>query len=169
MATLTTVASARTGARWDRWLVIAVFATMAVIVGLSFLMADRVASGHAHFHALFGLIGAVPAGILASRPQPARSRQIAIVGLELLAITQLVEAVGAWGFAPDNETVTGSIKAVHDLGLAVAPLGLLGAVGGVAVAVAVALRAQGRSVVAIAAGVGIAALGLVVVAKLIGV
>jgi hypothetical protein len=157
-----------TGARWDRWLVIVVFATMAVILGLSFLMADRVASDHAYFHAMFALIGAVPAGILATRPHPARWRQVAIVGLELLAITQLVEAVGAWGFAPDNDTVTGPIKGLHDVGLAISPLGLLGAVVGVAVAVALALRAQGRSMVAVAAGGGTAVVGLVVVAKLIG-
>ena len=154
--------------RWDRWLAVGVFAAMAAITVLSFLMADRVASGHAYFHVLFGLIGAVPAGILAARPEPARWRSIAIVGLELLAITQLVEAIGAWGFGPDNDSVVSGFKAMHDLGLAISPLGLLGAVGGVALAIGVALRAQGRSLLAVLAAGGMAVAGLVVVVKLIG-
>ena len=158
-----------TGARWDRWLVIAVFAAMAAIVVISFLMAATVASGHAYFHTLFGLVGAVPAGILATRPNPARWRSVAIVGLELLAITQLVEAVGAWGFAPDNDTVVSPIKALHDLGLAISPIGLIGAVAGLALGAAVALRGRGQPMVAVAAGGGIAAVGLFVVAKLIGI
>jgi hypothetical protein len=154
--------------RWERRLAVGVFASMAAIVVLSFLMADRVASGHAYFHVMFGLVGALPAGILATGREPARWRSVAIVGLELLAITQLVEAIGAWGFAPDNDTVISGVKAMHDLGLAISPLGLAGAVVAVAIAVAMALQSRGRSAVAVAAGAGIAVVGLVVVAKLIG-
>jgi hypothetical protein len=85
-----------------------------------------------------------------------------------MALTQLVEAVGAWGFAPDNDTVVSPIKALHDLGLAISPIGMLGAVLAVAVAIAVWLRALGQSVLAIAAGSGVALAGVVVVAKMIG-
>lgn len=157
------------GARWDRWLVIVVFGAMGLIVAASFLMAASVASDHAYYHVMFGLVGAIPAGILASRREPARWRSIAITGLALLAITQLVEAVGAWGFGPDNDTVVSPIKALHDLGLAISPIGLLGAVAALVAAVAVALRARGQGILAVAAAGGIAIVGLFLVAKLIGI
>jgi hypothetical protein len=156
-------------ARWDRWLVIAVFGAMGLIVVASFLMAASVASDHAYFHVMFGLTGAIPAGILASRREPALWRSIAIAGLALLAVTQLVEAVGAWGFGPDNDTVVSPIKALHDLGVAISPIGLFGAVAALAVAMAVALRARGQGMLAIAAAGGIAVVGLFLVAKLIGI
>ena len=157
-----------TGARWDRRFVITVFAAMGAVALASSAMAASVAAGHAWFHVMFGLIGAVPAAILASNPAPARWRSIAIVGLELLTITQLVEAVGAWGFGPDNDTVVSPIKALHDIGVVISPIGLIGAVLGVALGVAVALRARGQSMIAIGAAGAIAVVGLVVVAKMIG-
>jgi hypothetical protein len=162
--------AARAGAlnRWDVWLVRTVWVALAAIVVLSFAQSGQVAAGHAYFHAIFALVGAIPAAILAAKAGGAAWARIAIVGLELLAITQLVEAVGAWGFGPDNDTVVSEVKALHDLGVVLSPVGLIGAVAGVAIGVAAWLRARGRSMIAVAASGGVAVVGLVVVAKLIG-
>jgi hypothetical protein len=145
-----------------------VLVAMAVVVVLSTAMAGSMADGHAKFHVIFGLIGAVPAAVIASRPTPGRAAILAVVAFELLAITQLVESVGAWGFGPDNSTVVSDIKGVHDLGLALAPIGLVGGVVGLAIVAGEMGRQRLGTVGAAVAVVGLLAGGLFVVKVMIG-
>lgn len=156
------------GRRWDRWLVGGVLASMAAVALLSLVLAATVAAGHALFHLTLGLVGAIPAALLVGRQRPTLATLVSAAAFSLLPITQLIEAIGAWGFAPDNDTVTSGIKALHDVGLLLSPIGLLGAVAGAAVGIGSVVARRTQSVVAILVALAVVAGGVAVVAKMTG-
>ena len=72
------------------------------------------------------------------------------------------------GLRPDDDTVVSDLKALHDLGVSIGPIGLLGAVVGAGIWLATFLRGRLGLSVAIAAAILLVAGGLYVVAKPIG-
>jgi hypothetical protein len=138
----------------------------------SFLVAPGAAGDHARFHGLLG--GAATAVALALalalRARPvAMARGAPIVGLGLFAITQLVEAFGAFGYGPDGNSRVNEMVVLHDLGVSISPVGLIGAIGGssAGLTAAVAARSSRRGATAVA-GAATIAVALILVAKMVG-
>ena len=165
--------AARTGRgtrlRWEQIVVGVTAAGALAMLVAGGLLKEVVAGGHGQFHALFALIVLAPAIVLVRQvPAGSAATTPAVAGFTILAITQLVEGLGGFGFGPGNDVRVNALAQVHDLGLAITPLGLVAAALGVTIGVAQALRR--RLGIAPALAVTVAVLGglLVVVAKLIG-
>jgi hypothetical protein len=129
------------------------------------------AVGHAQFHAILALATLLPALAIAIRRsvQPTIASTAPIVGLATFALAQLVESVGGLGYGPDNEGRVNGLVAFHDIGLAITPLGLVAALAGVVVGIAVLVgRRSRRPGVAAGTAVLILVAGGIGVAKLIG-
>jgi hypothetical protein len=117
----------------------AVAAGVMFVVGA--LVQAVVAGGHGQFHALFASVFLVPALVLAvRRPRGGSASGPAIIGLTIAALTQLVEGVGGFGYGPDNDGRVNVLAQVHDLGLLLAPVGLVAAAAGITVGVAQRIR-----------------------------
>lgn len=148
--------------------------TAALVIAIGLLGAGMLVGAgggdHAKFHAFLAFFALMPAGILAA--QAARRTMAAwapAVGLWLLAATQLVEGVGALGYGADGYSRANGLVALHDLGLGLAPIGLIGAAVGVAAGIgALVGRRTGRPRVAAGVTVLAALVALVGVAKMIG-
>jgi hypothetical protein len=159
--------AARSGLRW------LVALGLAAAVGLflgSLFLAARSAAGHAQLHAIMGLAALLPAAILVVRvDRPTLASGGPAIGLWLLAVTQLIEGVGALGYGADGYTRANGLVALHDLGLGLAPIGLVGAAVGVAAGIGSLVGRRSGSP-RVAAGITVLAglLALVVVAKMIG-
>lgn len=111
----------------------------------------------------------MPALVLAlRRPRGGPAATPLVVGLVIAGLTQLVEGVGGFGYGPGNEDRVNALASVHDLGVMVAPIGLMSAAMGVTLGVGQVLRPRfGRWPALLLAAIVLAGLG-VVIAKMIG-
>ena len=153
-----------------RLLVVAILACLAQVV-VSQLLTQVVAAGHATLHALVALVALLPALAIAWRwPAAGLASRAPVLGLLALAVAQLTESLGAFGYGPDNDTRINGMVALHDLGLGLTALGLMLAVAGFAIGIAVAAsRRQGPARLVILGGaVGIAIGGALFVKTMIG-
>ncbi len=134
------------------------------------MFADGGAADHLRVHAVMALVLLAVAGLIAWRWPSAGIPTVApAVGLVLFGGAQLLEAVGAAGFAADNDTRRSSLAELHDVGLAVSPIGMVAAVVGVGIGVGVALWRRGvPRWVAFAAMTALIGPGLVVIKTLVG-
>lgn len=159
-----------TAARSVVWPLVAVglVAAAALLFGSSLIASGR-DTGHAQFHALSALMALVPAALLVARARrPTLAALGPAIGLWLLAATQLVEGVGALGYGADGSRVNGLV-ALHDLGLAITPIGLIGAALGVAAGIgALVGRRSGRPRLAVGITAVVGLVAVVGVAKMIG-
>ncbi|MEO6206748.1 MAG: hypothetical protein ABIP77_02185 [Candidatus Limnocylindrales bacterium] len=130
-------------------MVVIVLATLAVgLIGVSGIFYSGVlATGHVQLHAIIALIFVMIAGAIAWRnPQARRPTQALIIGLLIFAAAQLVESVGGFGYDAANEKRVNGFASVHDVGVGVAPIGLIALAFGLIAALAgkLARRASGR-------------------------
>jgi hypothetical protein len=155
--------------RWALVLVAVSAAAAAVMFVVGALVQGLVAGEHGQFHALFASVFVVPALVLAiRRPRGGTTSTPAITGLTIAAITQLIEGVGGFGYGPGNEARVNALAQVHDLGVMLAPIGLVSAALGITVAVAQLIRPRFGLWPALAmAAVVVVGLG-VLIAKLVG-
>lgn len=161
--------SLRSGARWALWFIggCTVAALAMFIVGT--LVQSFVAGEHGQFHALFASVFLVPALVLAVRqPRGGPASTPVVIGLGIAAITQLVEGIGGFGYGPGNADRVNALAEVHDLGVAIAPIGLVSAAIGMALGVAQLVRPR----FGLLPGIVLSALVLgglgVLIAKMIG-
>jgi len=146
-------------------------ATLGLVV-VAEVMAQVASSGHALFHALFaiGVLG-LGGAIIARWPAAGAASLAPAVGCLLMGISQLVEGIGALGYGVDGYIRQNGLVTLHDLGLAITPIGLVAMVlgfGGGATALAARWQGPGRALVvplAVAFVVG----GLALVVKMIGI
>jgi hypothetical protein len=153
-----------------RWLVALGLAAAVGLLLASLFLAAGSAAGHAQLHAITGLAALVPAGTLVARvDRPTMASRAPAIGLWLLAATQMIEGLGALGYGADGYTRANGLVALHDLGLGLAPIGLVGAAVGVAAGIGTLVgRRSNRPRVAAGVTVLAALVALVVVAKMIG-
>lgn len=150
---------------------VALMAWALVMLVLPAALALPLAVGHAQFHAIFALFVVLPALAIATRrgSEPTIASTAPIVGLASAAIAQLVESVGALGYGPDNDLRVNGLVALHDIGLAITPLGLIAALAGVTVGIGVLVRRRtGRPVLAAAMSVSFLIVGGFGLSKLLG-
>jgi hypothetical protein len=147
------------------WVIVATAAVALAQLGLAQVIGAGEAAGHATLHGISALAALVIAGAILGRWRDAGlAVRAPAFGLAALAISQLVESFGAYGFEADNDTRNG-LAVVHDLGLALTPFGLMAAVIGVGLGLgALSMRHGG-----VARGAGLAATAGVVAASLFGV
>jgi len=159
----------RTGGRWALWLVGAGVVAAAVIFGVGVLVRSIVAGEHGMYHALFASVFLAPALVLAiRRPRGGTASTPAIIGLTIAALSQLVEGVGGFGYGPDNDGRVNALAQVHDIGLALAPIGMVAAALGITVSAAQVIRPRfGLAPGIVLAAVVMVGLG-VLIAKMIG-
>jgi hypothetical protein len=146
-------------------------ALAALLLAVADLLADGGASSHARSHAAIALGVLIAAGaILWVRPVGGPAGRALVIAFMLVAAGQLIEGVGALGYAADNDTRHSDLALAHDVGSMVAPVALLSLA--VAVGIAAAARIAPRSrPAAIARGavfVGASVAGVVMVAVLSG-
>jgi hypothetical protein len=146
-------------------------ATVGLVVA-ALVLSQHVASGHAIFHATFAVaVLAVGGVIVASRPEAGAASLAAAAGCLLMGTSQLVEGIGALGYGVDGYTRQNGLAGLHDLGLAITPIGLVAMVLGFGLAVAILAgrwRGPGRRL-AVPLAVAFALGGLALVAKMIGI
>ena len=145
----------------------AVIAAVALLIGAD-VIARGGAAGHVRLHALVALVVAAPAVALAWRGAPAGFTSAPALGLLTLTLAQLVEGVGGAGFDANNDTRNG-LAVIHDLGLALTPIGLLAAVTGIAIGVWAGARRRFRAPVAVLVVGAIVLIGLLGIKTLIGI
>lgn len=147
-------------------LLIAIFL---VVIGL--LVEPGGSGGHATLHGLTSaVVFAGAMAIVMRRRHATIGTQAPALGLVAFGIATLVEGIGAYGFVGDERT---DFAVVHDLGIGLAPLGLIALVVGASIGVNAWARGTlprgplGRTV---AAGIGVVALlgGLAVFVTLTG-
>jgi hypothetical protein len=155
--------------RWALALVAAMSFGAAAMFLVGTFVQQWVAGEHGQFHALFAAVFLGPALVLAVRnPRGGTASTPVIVGLTIAALTQLVEGIGGFGYGPGNVDRVNALASVHDLGLAIAPLGLVAAALGITFGVAQLLRPRfGLWPGVVIAAVVLGGLGLVI-AKLVG-
>lgn len=154
------------------WLVGAGVALSVVLLAGADLLAEGGARGHARLHAGVALIALILAGaIQLARPIGGAARRAGIVAFVLVAIAQLLEGVGALGYAADNDTRRSDLALAHDAGVAATPLALLSLAVAAGIAVAARVRSGSRraSIAQGAVFVGVTVGGVLVVAVLTGV
>lgn len=141
------------------------------LVILALLLARVASSGHAIFHASSALLVlALGAAIIARWPAAGAASLAPAVGCLLMGISQLVEGVGALGYGVDGNSRQNGLVVLHDLGLAITPIGLVAMVLGFGIAVAALAgrrRGPGRRL-AVPLAVAFVIGGLVLVGKMIG-
>ena len=99
------------------------------------------ATGHARYHAIFALIFLLPAGAAVARwSGPGSASRFLAMGLAAGGAAQLVESVGAFGFDSRNDVRINGFAAVHDFGLLLSGLGMIAALLGLAISIAVVAR-----------------------------
>jgi len=159
----------RSTRRWALALITAVTVVAAGMFVVGALVRASVAGGHGQFHALFAAVFLLPALVLALRnPSGGPASTPVVVGFAITAITQLLEGVGGFGYDPENAVRVNALASVHDLGVAIAPLGLVAAALGITLSVAQLLRPRfGLLPGVVIAAVVLAGLGFGI-AKLVG-
>lgn len=126
------------------------------------------AVGHVRYHALVGLATLAVAVLPAWRAHGSRRAAAPAIGLWLLAVAQLVEALGGAGFERDNATRT-DLAVIHDFGLGLTVFGLVAAVLGIAIGIRDVLAGRGvPDGIALGASIAFGGLGLLTVKTLIG-
>jgi hypothetical protein len=171
---VTAEASARWSAAPRSRYALAVVAEIVIAVALlasAGMLAESGATGHSRLHAATALVLLIVAGtILRVRPNPSIARRAPVIGLALLAGTQLVESIGALGYGPDNDTRRNDIVLAHDIGVMATGFALLGMVVAVAIAAGslTARRSLNRRLLPSLVVVGIIAAGVVLVRILVG-
>lgn len=141
-----------------------------VVVTATFIV-EGLASGHATFHAsLSSVLLAVAGAILVAWPDAGLATRAPAAGLVLFAATQLVESLGAFGYASDNDTRVNAMVVLHDLGVGLAAVGLPAVVIGLGVGLGLAAWRRGgqRRIAGLVAVTGLIGGGLFVTARLIG-
>lgn len=136
------------------------------------LLASMASAGHAVFHASFAIgILALGGAVISRWPAAGAASLGPAVGCLLMGISQVVEGVGALGYGVDGYSRQNSLAGLHDLGLAITPVGLVALVLGFGTSVAIlAGRWQGPGRrLAVPVAVAFIAGGLVLIAKMIGV
>ena len=136
------------------------------------VIAEGEATGHAWFHVLFFALPAlvVAAGVIVLWPNAGLASRIPVIGLLALAAAQLIESVGAMGFAADNDARVSGIVVLHDLGLGLSAIGMIAAILGLGVGSGLAswrLRGRRGWIGLAATAVGLAG-GLLLVLTLTG-
>lgn len=140
-------------------------------VGASVVLAPSVAAGHVQMHATIAAFCLGAALALVGRWRTAGLAVTApALGLFAVAVAQLTESLGAFGFGPDNNSRVNGLVVFHDLGLAVSAIGLVSLIVGVSFGVGLAFWRIGGAGRWIGAGAGGAMLigGLVAAKTLIG-
>ena len=156
---------------WARWLVGAEIAVAVAILGVGVPVAATLDSGHATFHVLFSLVGLVPAlGIAIRSPRGGSTSTPPLIGLVLLAGAQLFEGIGAFGYGAGGNGRVNDIVVFHDIGVMLAPLGLIAGALGVAIGIGVliARRSKRPSLALVISTVLLLGAGFVI-AKMIGI
>lgn len=145
-------------------------ATAAILLIAGNVLADGGAAGHLRLHAVMAIVLLAVAGVLAWRwPTSGIATLAPAIGLALLAGAQLLEAVGAAGFAADNDTRRSSLAALHDAGLSVSPIGMVATVVGVGIGVGVTLGRRGVARwIAFAAALALIGPGLLAIRTMVG-
>jgi len=166
-------ATATTNARARR-ILLGVIGAVAVAAVLLWLAAGVVSSGeaasHAQLHAvsalaMLGIGGAIVArwgraGLIAFAPA---------IGFTLFATAQVVEGLGALGYAPDNETPESGLADLHDVGLALTGPVLVALFAGIAISLGlVVARRTARRWAGVAVGFAIFVPGLLLVKISVG-
>lgn len=157
------------GGRWPLVLVVISAIVAAAMFVIGSLVQAVVAGEHGQFHALFASVFLAPALALAiRRPKGGAASTPAIFGLTVAAITQLVEGVGGFGYGPGNVDRVNALVALHDLGVVLAPIGMVAAALGVTLGVAQLIRPRfGLAPALVLAAAVMGGLGLVI-AKMVG-
>lgn len=163
----------RQGEARARWALLAVGFTAvaaASMFAIGSLVQAVVAGEHGQFHALFAAVFLAPALIVAiRRPRGGPATTPVIIGLTVAAVTQLVEGVGGFGYGPGNVDRVNALVIVHDLGLAISPIGLVAAALGVTLGVGQLLRPRfGLAPALVLAVLVLGGLGFVI-AKMVGI
>ena len=148
-------------------MVAALIASLALTLGAD-VIAKGEAAGHVRFHALSVLVVAGVGAGLAWRGVRGAWISAPALGLLALVIAQLVEAVGGAGFDAHNDARNG-LAVVHDLGLALTPIGLAAAVAGIAIGVWTGARKQFSTPAAVAIAAAAVVGGLLGIKILIGI
>ena len=157
----------------DRYalVVTASMATAVLLLLLSGLLAEGEATAHVRYHSLIALTLVLVAGwVVLGRSRATVASRAPVVGLLLIALGQLVEGTGAFGYAADDDTRRYGIVVLHDAGIGVTFLALVALALALAIAAAAFARARfGRGVTwpALAAAV-VGALGLFLLQTLVG-
>jgi hypothetical protein len=162
--------SARRGRGVIRLVVTAIAICLAQLV-LSQFLASGEAAGHAVFHALVALGTLLPAlGIAWRWPEAGLASRAPALGLFAFAVAQLVESLGAFGYGPDNAERINGMVVLHDLGLGLTAVGMVVALAGIVVGIAVAAnRRPGPARLVIAGGAGLlGVLGVLFIKTMIG-
>lgn len=160
-------------ARWSRSTLVVgggIILAIALLAGAG-ILAESQATDHARLHAAVALAVLLLAGaILGVRPRPGTPSRAMIIGLVLFAGAQLLESVGALGYAADNDTRRNDLAIAHDVGLVATPIAMLALVVAVAIAVG-ALRTpllgRGNLVPGLVV-LGIIAAGLFLAGRMVG-
>ena len=141
------------------------------IVVAAALLAGSVSSGHALFHATFAIgVLALGGAIIARWPASGVASLGPAVGCLLMGASQLVESIGALGYGVDGYSRLNDLVVLHDLGLAITPIGLAATVLGFGIAVGVLAgrwQGPGRRLAIPAAAVLVVG-GAILVGKMIG-
>jgi hypothetical protein len=146
---------------------------VAAAVGIALLVSADViakgqAAGHVRYHALIAMVVLGIAIVPARRAVDSWRAMTPSIGLWLLTVAQLVEAVGGAGFDAANETRNG-LAVIHDLGIGLTSFGLVAAILGIAVGIWDALARRGiPRGIAVGGGVAILVLGAFAIKMLIG-
>ncbi len=134
------------------------------------VLAESGATDHSRLHAAIALALLVIAGaILRVRPNPSIARRAPVIGLVLLAGAQLIEAVGALGYGPDNHTRRSDIVVAHDIGVMATGVAMLAMVvaGAIAAGSLTGRSRQGILVPSLVV-IGIIVVGFLLVRILVG-
>jgi hypothetical protein len=162
--TATETMRASGGARWALLLVAVPSVGAAAMFAVGAAVQAVVAGEHGQFHALFAAAFLAPALVLAiRRPRGGAAATPAIIGLTIAALSQLVEGVGGFGYGPGNVDRVNGLVALHDLGVILAPIGLVAAALGITMSVAQLIRPRfGLLPGFVIAAVVLAGLGLLI-------
>jgi hypothetical protein len=157
------------GARWALLVVGVSSAAAGAMFVIGALVQAVVAGEHGQYHALFAGVFLAPAIVLALRsPRGGPASTPVVIGLSVAAITQLVEGVGGFGYGPGNADRINALASVHDLGVTIAPIGLVAAALGLTLGIGQLLRPRfGRWPAVALAVIVLAGLGFVIT-KMIG-
>jgi hypothetical protein len=146
---------------------------VAAAVGIALLVSADViakgqAAGHVRYHALIAMVVLGIAIVPARRAVDSWRAMTPSIGLWLLTVAQLVEAVGGAGCDAANETRNG-LGVIQDLGIGLTSFGLVAAILGIAVGIWDALARRGiPRGIAVGGGVAILVLGAFAIKMLIG-
>lgn len=152
----------------------AVLSSVALTLVVARLPLDQNAD-HAGLHLAVALPAIALAVVLskvwrpsASERHAAAARLVLLLGVAMMALGSVVEALGAFGY-DDSGGRAGQLAALHDVGVAIAPVGIFLLLVGAVLAIAVALGARPALRRSRTANAGFVTAAVVVVAVVITV